>query len=252
MKKYIDLLTEIGFATNEAKVYQHLLNAKEATISEIASSTGIHRRNIYDVMQRLLEKGFVYEILIKKKLTYAPIDPEKLSEILEEKMEMLNMAIPFLKKTFEKENNPQSIYIYKGVGGLKNYINLILKEGKDIYGIGSKGTWFEPRIRPFSLLAGKKLEKLKIKTFPIYDEEIKRYPEVLKVIGKPCKFLPKKYSSGSSIDIFGKYVAIYSGINVKNLDQDITIFIISCKTLAKDMMKWWQFMWDYLPEEDIK
>ncbi len=247
--KYIHLLTEVGFTENEAKVYQVLLDKKEASVLEITTRSGIHRRNVYDVLQRLIEKGFAYEVFPKRKLVYAPVNPDKLSEIIEEKMESLKKVVPFLKKSFEKENTSQSIYVYKGIGGLKNYISLILKEGKDIYGIASKGTWFDPRIRPFAVMAGKKLEEAKIKSHLIYDIELKRHNEVIEKIGRPYKFLPEKYSSGSSIDIFGKYIAIYSGVNIKNLEQDITIFIISDKTLAKDMMKWWQFMWDYLPEE---
>jgi len=42
-------------------------------------------------------------------------------------------------------------------------------------------------------------------------------------------------------------VAVYSGVNIKTLDNDITIFITKDKTLAKDYKKWFDFMWDVLP-----
>ncbi|MDD4989910.1 MAG: hypothetical protein PHW31_01210 [Candidatus Pacebacteria bacterium] len=48
------------------------------------------------------------------------------------------------------------------------------------------------------------------------------------------------------MDIFGDYVAIYSGVGTKALGQDITIFILKDKTLAQDCKKWFQFMWDNL------
>jgi hypothetical protein len=60
--------------------------------------------------------------------------------------------------------------------------------------------------------------------------------------------LPKQYSSQSTVAVFGDYVAIYSGVNVRQLDEDITIFIMKDKTLAQDYLKWFNFMWDHLPE----
>lgn len=140
-------------------------------------------------------------------------------------------------------------YAYKGVGGLKNFIRLIIEETPEdstIYGIGSKGTWFDERIQPWAKRQGEKLQEKGISSKLIYDEEIKEYPEVVGVIGEPYKFLPEEYTSGSSIDIFGEFEAIYSGVNVKGLDTDITIFIMQDKTLAEDTRKWWQFMWDHL------
>src|SRR3990167_7311692 len=81
----------------------------------------------------------------------------------------------------------------------------------------------------------------------IYDDSVRNHPEVIKAIGGENKFMTKEFSTESSIDIFGDYVAIYSGINPKQLDDEITIFILKDKSLARDYMKWWKFMWSVLP-----
>jgi hypothetical protein len=187
-----------------------------------------------------------FQVLPKKFLTYAPVHPDKLQELVEEKQKELEGILPGLIKRFDKVNAPQSIYVYKGVGGLKNYINLELKVGKPIYGIGSKGSWFDARIKNFATRAGKKYASLQLRSKIIYDDSVKNHPEVIRAVGGECKFLPKEYSTGSSIDIFGDYVAIYSGVNAKQLDDEITIFILKDKTLAEDYMKWWKFMWNAL------
>ena len=242
-----EILQEIGLTPNEAKIYEALLTLKEGSIAQITKKIEIDRRNAYDAIQRLLTKGLIFQVLPKKTLVFSPVNPDKLTELIDEKREDLMEIMPNLKKTYKQKNIEQSVVIYKGVGGLKNYINLILSEEKDIYGIGSKGTWFDPRIHSFAIRAGKVLEEKKIESHLIYDEEMQKYPEVMKIIKYPHKFLPKKYSSGSSIDIFGNYVAVYSGVNIKALDDDITIFITKDKTLAKDYKKWFDFMWDVLP-----
>jgi predicted transcriptional regulator len=241
---YENILENIGLTQNEAKIYRSLLELKEGTIWNISSYSKIHRRNTYDAIQRLIDKGLAYQVLPKKTLTYAPVHPEKLKEFVEEKWQELNKTLPGLIKKFNKVAKPQEIYIYKGVGGLKNFINLILKEKCDIYGLGSKGTWFDPRISVFAKKAGEKYSELGIKSFIIYDEDMKKHDDVLKIIGGKYKFLNKKYCGGSSVDIFGDYVAVYSGVNIKNLEQDINIFIMKDKTLAADYRNWWQFMWD--------
>lgn len=245
----IETLEKLGLTPNEAKIYNTLLEIQKGSIGDISKYAGIHRRNIYDAIQRLLSKGLAYQVLPEKILTYAPVHPDKLTELLNEKVKELETALPGLVKKFETINASQSVYVYKGVGGLKNYINLILKQGKNIYGIASKGTWFDPRIINFSTQAAKKLKEKKIKTKLIYDFELKNHPEVIRIIG-PYKILPKKYSTGSSIDIFGNYVALYSGMDIKALNEEITIFILKDKTLAHDCKKWFQFMWDYLPNKD--
>lgn len=241
----LELLEYLGLTPNEAKIYKTLLDIKEGSIWDISSQASIHRRNTYDAIKRLISKGLAYQVLPKKTLTFAPVHPDKLKELLDEKVGELEVVLPTLVKKFENINASQSVYIYKGIGGLRNYINLMLKEGKDIYGIASKGTWFDPRILKFSVKAAEQLKRKKIKTRLIFDFELKDHPEVIK-IASPYKVLPKKYSTGSSLDIFGDYVAIYSGMGIKALDGDVTIFILKDKTLAKDCKKWFQFMWDHL------
>lgn len=242
-------LETIGLTPNEAKIYNVLLELKEASISKIAVSAGIHRRNVYDTVQRLMEHGLIYQVLPKKVLTYSPVHPDKLKELVDEKTRELNRIMPELTKRFGESAIEQSFYIYRGVGGLKNFINLMIKEGKTIYGIGSKGTWFDKRISSFAKKAEKEYKKKKIKSYLIFDEELKKEEHVFKIIGGTYKFLPKKYCGESSIDIFGDYVAIYSGVNSLGLDREITIFILKDRSLAKDMMKWWRFYWDFLPNQ---
>lgn len=240
-------LENIGLTQNEAKIYRALLELKSGTIWNISSRANIHRRNTYDTIQRLIDKGLVYQVIPSKTLAYAPVHPNKLRELVEEKEKILERNLPGLIKKFEKVVSPQEIYLYKGVGGLRNFINLILKEKKDLYGIGSKGTWFDPKLINFVEKYEKKYKKTKIKSKLIFDEEMKDHPEVINIIGGEYKFLPKEYSGESSADIFGDYVAIYSGVGIKELEKDITIFVMKDKTLAKDYLKWWKFMWDHLP-----
>lgn len=243
---FLETLQSLGLSPNEAKIYNALLEIKSGSIDAISSLANVHRRNTYDAVKRLVNKGLVLQVLPKKTLTYTAVHPNKLQEFLDEKVKDLQNNLPGLINKYEKFSPKQEVCVYKGVGGLKNYIQLILKEAKTLYGIGSKGSWFDPRIKNFAFRAGREWVKKKIASKIIYDFELKEHIEVIKAIGRNYKFLPKKYSTNTSVEIFGDYVVIYSGISIKELDQDITIIVLKDKTLAQDYLKWFEFMWDCL------
>lgn len=248
---YIEALESLGFSLNEAKIYRVLLELKRASIGDISTHAEIHRRNTYDAIQRLVYKGLAYQVLPKKTLTFAPVNPTKIKELLKEKTEMVNEAIPGLIKKYNQKLVEQSVYVYKGIGGFKNYIALELSVGKDIYGLGSKGSWFDPRLTSYALKSAKKYAEKGIKSHIIYDYDMSKHQDVLGAIGGDYKFFPKEHSTESSIDIFGDYVAIYSGMGIKKLSDEVTFFVLKDKTLAQDFMKWWQLMWQLLPEPKL-
>lgn len=245
---YGELLTSLGLSPTEARIYEALLHLKSASIGDISSHADVHRRNVYDAVQRLLKKGLVFQILPKKNLTYSPVHPDKLRELLHQRASQLESALPGLAKAFSGHAARQAVYVYQGVGGLKNFIELMLKEGKTVYGVGSKGVWFDPRVESFVLQASKRYRSKRMKSYLIYDDDMRSRHDVLEILGKPYKFLPKKYSGKSSVAIFGDYVGVFSGMTAKRFENDITIFILRDKTLADDYRKWWRFMWDNLPE----
>ena len=248
MKKYTQVLENLGLTPNEAKIYQALLELKNGTIWDISKKADIHRRNTYDAIKRLIDRGLAYQVLPKKTLTYAPVHPDKFKELMDEKVSELNSVLPGLIARFNKLDLQQSLSIYRGVQGLQNYIKLLIEtceQGNELLVLGSKGTYFEPEIASFAKKYQKRFAKLKGKV--IYDEVMKENKDELKLGGKkPYKFLPKKYCGGTTVAIFGDYVAIYSGVHTKSVDEDITIFILKEKTMAQDYRKWFNFMWEHL------
>lgn len=82
---YQEILQSVGLSPNETKIYEVLLELGESSVSEIAIKAKIHRRNAYDAIQRLIDKGLCFEIISKTKNNYSPVDPDKLRELLAEK-----------------------------------------------------------------------------------------------------------------------------------------------------------------------
>ncbi|EKD76146.1 MAG: hypothetical protein ACD_43C00212G0001, partial [uncultured bacterium] len=100
---YTELLQEIGLSPNEAKIYETLLNIGETGVGDIATKANIHRRNVYDALQRLVQKGLVFTTFQKNENRYSAVDPNKLMELVREKQVHLAEVLPELQKMYQNE-----------------------------------------------------------------------------------------------------------------------------------------------------
>lgn len=241
----IEILQQLGLSPNEAKIYEALLDLKEAGVGEISSRAEIHRRNVYDAINRLIDKGLIFPILTKGENLYSPVDPDKLLELVKEKETILNKALPGLRQKYEQRVGSQEAYIYRGIEGFKNYMRDLLRVGEDAYFIGAKLGWFDPRLKTFREQFFKEVKRKKIKFYHIFDHEVKeKQAEEIKKLQENYRFLPKKYSTNSGIDIFGDYVVTFTGLHFKRLDDNGTLFVLRDKQLAESYKTWFQFMYD--------
>jgi sugar-specific transcriptional regulator TrmB len=241
-----DILKEIGLSTNESKVYSTLLRLKEAPIEDIAAKSKVHRRNVYDSLAKLMEKGLISEVFLYKKKFYRAINPSRLIDILAEKEQKLKSAMPNLEKTFQSVETEEKAYIYRGIEGFKNYLQDILDQEETVYFIGAKAFWFDPRLEHYLVKFQQERKKKKIKFMHLFDYEVKEQkPEILKAVGKPYRFLPKKYSSSTAVDIFGDMVVTFVGVGVGQLPEEPVQFVMQSRRLADGYRKFFRFMWDH-------
>jgi sugar-specific transcriptional regulator TrmB len=241
------ILTDMGLSPNEAKIYLSLLELKSSGVGVISSHSGIHRRNVYDTIIRLIKKGLIFPVLKKGENQYSPVEPNKLLEVLREKELELSKILPELERQYQERTNPQEAYIYKGIEGFKNYLKDILKENQDVYFIGAKLGWLDPRINTYLTNFLKQAKEKKIKFHHLFDNEVKEKTDSkeLSLLGTDFKFIPKEFSTFSAADIFGDYVVTFTGLNYKQIDEDVTLFVLRDKDLAESYRTWWKFMYKH-------
>ncbi len=236
-------LVQLGLSKNEAQIYETLVEYGELSVSNISKKALIHRRNVYDCMNRLLEKGLVMEILAGDENHYKAVDPGKLKEMLAEKISVLNSIMPDLVHKYHQKPHSDEVYIYKGVEGWKNYMREIIKVGKDVYTIGGGGLWGDPQLKRF--LDNFKIEakKKRIKFSFLYDFEVFSYGRKIKGIqNSRYRILPQKYSTPASVDIFGDYVVILTKGREAMIDESIVTVIVN-KNIADAFRIWFKLMW---------
>lgn len=242
---YQEVFEQLGLSKNESRIYETLLIEGESSVGYVATKSKVHRRNVYDSVNRLIEKGLVFEILQRKENVYKAVDPKKLGELIQEKQQMLEKVMPGLEKLYKSTPRKDEVYIYRGPEGWKNYMRDMLRVGEPAYFIGAKGGWLDTRVKDFFPQFIKEAQKKKLKFYHLFDAEVKEQcPHILRYVGKQYKFLPKGYSAPAAVDIFGDHVNIISNIHVGGLGEEISFTVIVNKQIADAFRIWFKMMWD--------
>jgi len=253
---YQNILEDLGLSPNEAKIYETLVEKGESSVSLISVSAKIHRRNTYDAIERLINKGLCFEIFSSKENLYNAVDPGKLMELVDEKRRSVESILPDLNKKFHRRATTEEAFIYRGLEGQKNIWRDVIRVGKDSYFIGAKVAWFDPRIKSAREAFFKEANRKKIKFIQLFDyDAIKKVPNFPKHFpGKlEYRILPKQYSTQSGIHIFGDYVITYTGIKeIGKMPDDPFIFVLKSADLADSYRTWFRYMWEQSSDDRKK
>jgi predicted transcriptional regulator len=248
---YTEVFQYLGLALNEAKIYETLLIEGESSVGDIAKKSKVHRRNVYDSLHRLIEKGLVFEIIQHRENRYQAVNPDKLMEIVQEKENMLSRVMPHLQKLYKGTPHKDEVYIYRGQEGWKNYMSDMIRLADEAYFIGAKGGWLDHRVRHFFPQFEKEMKIKKTKFSHLFDYEVKdQLPAILPKIGKSYKFLPQGYSSPAAIDIFADRIYIISEMHIGGLGDEFSMTVIVNRHVADAFRTWFRFMWDFCPESN--
>src|SRR3989344_4799497 len=118
-------LINLGLTDGESKVYLALLKLGSSTVGPIAKEAKVAYSNIYDILERLLEKGLISFILKEKTKHFQAVPPSRLNEFIEKKEEKLQdekLSLKSLIPELEKLQNPKSrqeAEIFIGIKGIK-------------------------------------------------------------------------------------------------------------------------------------
>ena len=243
---YSEVFNNLGLSPNEAKIYEALLSSNEIGVAEISLKADVNRRNVYDTLNRLIEKGLVFRIFKKEENKFRAVSPDKLQEMLQKQSDQLTRILPELKKMYDAEPQKEAAFIYKGKEGYKNYLRDMTNVAEDTYFLGAKGLWFTPWVEKQYLDDYKNAMARKSKKyFTLYDPRVKKeLPEALKNVGGEYKILPKGYEAPGVTDVFGDYVVTFTSVGIGNFGEDGTIFVMINPELAETYRTWFKLIWD--------
>ena len=232
------MLEKFGLTKTEERVYLKLLQLGISPASRIIKKTQLHRTTVYDVLERLIEKGFASYIVENKIKSYIASNPSKILDIIMEEKKMIENKEKSAKEIIKKINpirdkNVKSVaQIFVGEKSEKTIMEEIIEVGKEFYVLGSGGSFRE--------------------TIPFYTEqwaEKRRAKNIhAKIISTHAKNAPvwhfnsiryinREYESPTSTIIYGNKVAFFIQ------EEPILIILIESDKLANDYITYFNLLW---------
>ena len=192
------VLEEVGFTNSEARVYLALLSSGQSLVGNIIKKTGFHRATTYQLLQRLIEKGFASNITINNKQHFEAIKPNQLINFLKEKEDLLQTALPKLNLMHSKDKNNQITQVYTGVKGIKSVLDSVLQEltpNGTYYDFGVSGLFFET-METYWTSWQKRKKQFNIQSKVIFNEDLRqKNSKIINQYFGEARFYPKKFSS---------------------------------------------------------
>lgn len=137
-------LVALGLNEKEATTYLGLLSMGSSAVSEIAKSTKINRSTTYLLLGDLLKKGLVSTSKKKKILLYSSAPPERLIQLLEERVaktnSLLSLArgmLPELKSVFSGVGPKPKVSFFEGAEGIRTIYEDTLNSSETILAYAS-------------------------------------------------------------------------------------------------------------------
>lgn len=227
-----EILKQLGFLDAEIDVYIALLRLGPAMVSKIHQETGLHRTHIYDLLEKLREKGLVSIFIQAGKKHFQAAPPSNILSYIEEKKQTVKGFLPELEQLMKLPREETQVELFKGKQGLKTVLQDVLKTGKNYCVMGSIKQFEE--ILQFALPQFlRRIEELNIKERIICD----RQEKILKIKTGTYKYLKTEYLFPSSFWVYGDKVAIF----VWNLPY--FVIVINNKDVAKTYQNYFEFFW---------
>lgn len=239
----LEILRKIGLSEGEIKIYTALLESGSSPLSKIHEKTGIERRNIYDILNKLIEKGLAISIVENKKRFFQITHPNKIAGYIEEKKDDLEMIkkevqkhLPSLTARFNSKREDIAAGVFRGVEGIKAVWEDMLNY-RTMCWIGS-GRYLPKLIPQWFSQWNRRRVKLKIQWYNIHRAEMR------KEIKRPyqyeyIKFLPAQFSGNPAvIGIFGNKTANFL------FGKQLFAFVIESREIAENYRRYHKYLWE--------
>ncbi len=209
-----DILLRIGLTRNEVKVYLTLLEMGSTSAGALIKKVELHRTAVYDMLERLIEKGIVTYVMISKIKHFEVVEPHQLLNYLDQKKDELDdykkeieKILPELNMKRKLSKEAQEATVFKGKRAIKTIAEDVIRLGKPMYIFGAEGKLKQTFPVYYHIFHRKRKER-EIPMKIIYNEKVrmkKRHKELNDI---EIKYLPNHFETPANTWIFGDMVAI--------------------------------------------
>ncbi|HLD37160.1 MAG TPA: helix-turn-helix domain-containing protein [Candidatus Nanoarchaeia archaeon] len=244
----LELFEEIGLTKSEISVYLAILELGSCTTGKIVDKSGVSSSKIYEILERLIQKGLASVVVERGIKHFEAASPERILDYLKEKKIKLESQEQEVKKILPELQLKKMLAKYKteavlfrGMKGLETAFNdvfKVLKKGEKVYAfvIGE----LDERMYNFFTRQYELRAKAGIKTRTIYSEYGRKYCELRKYIKDNLgKVIPTAMTSPATVTTYGSKVILRMGGW-----RDVIAVMIDNKSLAESFLEQFDLLWN--------
>lgn len=234
------VLEQAGMTKKQAKIYLSALTLGETTIKEIAQRSGIQRTTIYDVIQEMIDAGYIKLTKHGAKRKFLAATPEELQFIIKRRASAIGGVLEDLIQMSNVEKTKPKVWFFEGIEGLKNAFNDTLKYPiSEMYQWGSRDlldVLGEEWSTKYMLRRAN--EKIFAKTLSPDLPDVRRYKKMDEKHYREIRLVdPEEFLFEIELDVYGNRLAM---ISVK----DQMAVVIESKPIANTLKAIHKMCWE--------
>lgn len=240
-------LRQIGLTAGEIRVYLSLLELGSSTTGNITKHAGISGSKVYEVLDRLQEKGLASSVTKNNVKHFDAAGPERILDYLEEKKESIEQEKTAVRRIIpelilKRQTSAESeVKVFTGWDGLKT-------ANRDIIDTLEKGEeWLEMGLttqpkaweRHFNKEQQERASKGIVHKALINEQYRAVYETRRKLPHTEYRFLPKELEMPTSTEIYADRVLIFI-----LLREEPMAIMIRSEAVAESYRKYFYLMWE--------
>ncbi len=199
-------LEKLGLTSSESAVYLCLLEEGALLAGRIARNTGIHRRTVYDALERLIQKGLVSYIKMNNQRHFEAAPPARLLDIVQAHESLVNAILPELDVKYKYSKEKRETLFFRGKKSLKTLYDDQLTVGEEICIFGS--STFVEEVLPFYFVhfdRARLVKKIKVRL--LLPSQLRGHASLQGIPLSEIRFLPVAHTSVVSTNVYGGVVS---------------------------------------------
>ncbi|MFH0701401.1 MAG: helix-turn-helix domain-containing protein [Candidatus Woesearchaeota archaeon] len=240
------VLERIGLTQSEISVYLALLKLGQTTAGPIVDEAKVTRSKIYDILERLTQKGLVGYITKESTKYFSAANPHNILSYLEQKEKEIEedklsvqKILPELLLQQTLSNDKKVAEIFLGMRGMNNAFGVLINE------FNSKDTYY-------AFGAGKGENLLQIKLFfeKLHQQRIRKKVKSKIIFNHSSRGIFKSQEKSPLVEVRYLFESTPAAINIYKdytliaiLNQEPITFLVKNKETADSFREYFKAMW---------
>ncbi|MFC1599996.1 TrmB family transcriptional regulator [Patescibacteria group bacterium] len=236
----IDVLKNLGLTEKEANIYLANLELGSSPVSDIARQSHVNRVTTYDILEKLIKKGYINYFTKNKIKYFTAVKPDTIYKITHQRTNDLKNVLPELKRLHGETPHP-TIRYFEGINGIKAIYEDTLRSKTEILNYANS-----EEIREFwpdydKEYVEKRAKKgIYLRGIAPLDEAGLKVKKENRKYNRNIRLIPRnKYNFSNEINIYDNKISIIS------FNEGLIGMIIKSTEIAETQRTIFKMVWEF-------